>query len=354
MELKIIFAHASLSILLFFLLNWIGRHSIKAGYIQMSILAKADEAPAYNFLYRAFSPVAFITVSSSLLYKAGLDWIVEDIYLVVIYYFAFRLTFNIATGRALLLNWVTQILYVIVSVPVSYYVYENLILHKEFLFPDTKEIGSAVWLAIIVYVYHTCNNVKLSTQRTKARKENYLQVRYQSYYSLYGKIIEEIAESKCQECLIYAVLIHEAFNRPKIYRLIENALFYLGLAKTLGIMQVTTKTFINDEESVRLGAKKIVNDHLQAKLKVESSKYPGGSWAIRRKVLESYNPDSEYINEVTRLYDQIVDLFYPEERTDWEAEIETLQGGMLNCTKTDDTEPINSSQHDANGAGASA
>jgi hypothetical protein len=308
----------------------------------MSILVKADEAPAFNFLYRAFSPVAFITVASAILYKTDQEWLVQDIYLVVVYYFLFRILFNLITGRGLLLNWMTQAAYVLVSVPVSYYVYDKLIIHKEFLFPTAKELGSAVWLAIVAYAYYTFNNVKLSDERTKARKANYLNNRYSKYRSIYGAIIEEKSETKQQEALIYAVLIYEAFNRPKVYRIMENIIFRIGLAKTLGIMQVTTSNFIDDEESVRLGATKIVSDHLKAKLKVEARPYGGGSWAIRREVLELYNPDREYISEVDRIYDEIMTKYYPGDKEDFHAEMVEIHKKM----QDDQGEPNKSSQQD--------
>ena len=187
MELNLIYTHIGLSIVLFFLLNWVGHHSVHVGYIRMSILAKADEAPAFNFIYRAFSPVAYITVMSAIFYKFELDWIVQDIYFVTIYYFIFRLFFNLITGKGMLLNWVTQLAYICVSIPLSYYVYDTLILHKEFLFPSAKEIGSVVWLAIVAYAYHTYNSVKLSDKRTKERKSKYLENRYQQYKSQFRR-----------------------------------------------------------------------------------------------------------------------------------------------------------------------
>jgi hypothetical protein len=42
MDLKLIFAHFLLAVGLFFTHNWIGSHFIPAGYIWMSVLAKAD------------------------------------------------------------------------------------------------------------------------------------------------------------------------------------------------------------------------------------------------------------------------------------------------------------------------
>lgn len=314
MDFNLIFAHLLLAVCLFFILNWIGNNSIHAGYIRMSVLAKDDEAPAFNFIYRAFSPVVYITIVSAISYKLHQEWLVKDIYLVVAYHFAFRLVFNIAMGRARLLNWLTQLSYILVSILFSYYVYDTLITHKEFLFPTSKELGSAMWLAIVAYIYHTFNSVKLSSEKTKARKANYLKNRYLTYNRLYGELIEGIIETKKQEALVYAVLIVEAFNRPKLFRLIENMLFFFGCAKTLGIMQVTTKIYINDRESVRLGSTKIVKDHIQAKINIASESYANEDWAIRCEVLKIYNPDDEYISEVSGLYHEIVCQYYPDEK----------------------------------------
>lgn len=321
MSSTVIFCHWILAIVLFVLTNWIGKHSMHAGYIRMSVLAKADEAPAFNFLYRAFAPVAFITIIAAISYDTIFEWIIEDIYLVVVYYFIFRLVFNLATGRALLLNWATQIAYWASSIPVSYYVYDKLIIHKKFLFPSSDELGSAVWLAIVAYVYQTFNKVRLSDERTRTRKASYLEDRFSKFRKCYGTTISDIALTKTQEVLIYAVLINEDFNRPKIYRFIENLLFHLGWAKTLGVMQVTTTTFIDDEQSVKLGASKIVADHDVAAQLLAEHPLADHPWAVRRKVLELYNPDSEYVSEVDGIFQQLVETYFPEvnEDMDWKG-----------------------------------
>ncbi len=317
MNIELIFIHAILAMVLFLCMNWIGKHSINAGYIQMSVFVKTDEAPAFNFLYRSFAPVVFITLVSAACYVAKQDWVVTDIYMVVVYHAVFRLGFNILTGRARLLNWGIQIAYILLSVGASYYVYSNLILDKSFFFPEPKDIGNALWLGIIGFIYHTCNSVRLSEESTKRRKRNYLSSVYQNYSQLYGETIKSIVESQDQESLVYAVLIYENFNRPKAYRLVENVLFYLGFAKTLGIMQVTTDKYINDLESVVLGCEKIVKDFELAK-KHNDAKY--GDWSIRREVLKAYNPDIDYIYEVDRIHEDIKQSFYQEDVEQLEAE----------------------------------
>lgn len=313
-------SHIALAIALFFITNWIGHHSIHVGYIQLSILAKVDEAPAFNFIYRAFSPVAFITIAAAALYGIGADWVVQDIYLVVVYYFVIRIAFNLATGKARLLNWAQQFAYVAVSVPASYYIYHQLIVHKEFLFPSPEDLGTAVWLGIAAYIYHTANSIRSSGERTKARKLAYLKNRFDTYNKAYGDIVRNATESKQQELLIMAVIIYEAFNRPRLYRAIENMLFHVGYAKTLGIMQVTTSEKISDEESVRLGSRKIVNDHQAALFSIKAKEEYPFSWAVRREVIASYNRDGSYVDEVLAIYEQLVDMYAPEAKDDSKAE----------------------------------
>lgn len=290
--------HIFLAIVFFFFINWIGDHSAHAGYIKMSILVKNDEAPAFNFLYRSFSPIAFIVLASATCYSFNWDWVVKDIYMVVVYYFAFRLGFNLITGKGRLLNWFLQIAYFVASVPLAYYIYCRLILNKEFLFPSDKELGSALWLAVLAYLYHTINSVQFSSEKTKARKKNYLEHRFEAYKKEFGTIIEKVAKTKKQEILIYAVLIYEAFNRPKIYRMIENLLFRVGLAKTLGIMQVTTNELIDDNQSVEIGSRKIVADYEVAEKDFAEKKTSMLEYYINRKVLTLYNPDGDYASDL--------------------------------------------------------
>ena len=117
-----------------------------------------------------------------------------------------------------------------------------------------------------------------------------------------------------------AVLIYEAFNRPRLYRLIENFLFHFGLAKTLGIMQVTTNVPISDRESVILGSRKIINEHQAALFSLEAKKETPYSWAIRKEVIACYNRDQSYVDEVVGIYEQLIEMFAPEEKDDAEAE----------------------------------
>ena len=82
MEIALILAHTTLAAALFLCLNWIGKHSLNSGYVQMSTFVETNQAPAFNFLYRSFAPVVFITLISAALYATNLDYFVSNIYMV--------------------------------------------------------------------------------------------------------------------------------------------------------------------------------------------------------------------------------------------------------------------------------
>ena len=89
--MEILLTHIILGIGLFFLINWIGKHSYSIGYIEISIFVKTEEAPALNFLIRVLTPIVYIIIVSTTLYYFGLDKYVWNIYFVNIYYIDFRL-----------------------------------------------------------------------------------------------------------------------------------------------------------------------------------------------------------------------------------------------------------------------
>lgn len=317
--------HFALAIALFFVMNWIGRHSIPFGYMQLSMFVRADEAPAFNFVFRVLTPVVYLLLVSAALYSLKLDLFTEDIYLVVAYYLIFRLAFNVIAGRSRLLNWPLQFVHIILSFTLSWIAYQHVIIEKSHFLPDLATISNELWIIIIGFIYVLFNQVRLTRAATEKRKQTYLRHRYQLYKRKYGDIVARKAPSRKVEALIYAVMIYEAFNRPKLYRLLEAILFRFGLSKTLGVMQVTTQRHVSDEESVETGSELISGAYSAA---MQSPEDPVTKWmsaasmdpdmlsrleehrAIRETLLK-YNKSGQYASEVETLYELIRREFYP-------------------------------------------
>jgi hypothetical protein len=312
MSLVTFLVHAMLSIGLFFITNWIGKHSYSIGYMQISIFVKSETAPAFNFLFRVLSPVVYIIIASAGFYKFGVDELVVNIYLVPVYYIVFRLIFNILTNRARLLNWRRQVIQAMTIVAISWLTYDSVIKNKRNILPDFSTISNELWIVILLFLFQVLNNLEFSNDGTEKRKEGYLKSRYFQLKNRYGKIISEGTLNLKLEALVYAILIVEDFNRPRLARQVENIKFRLtGKPMTLGIMQVRATELIDDMESIRRGTAKLVNDlnEIVSKKEVkEEGEYR--ELTMLSKVVERFNGGKSYNHEVANLFSIIWEKFY--------------------------------------------
>lgn len=311
--------HFAFAILLFFIINWIGKHSYSLGYIQLSVALKADEAPAFNFLLRVLTPIVFIIICSTILYGLSLDRYVQNIYLVSIYYFMFRALFNVMLGRFLLMNWKQQLNLFAWTSFLSYISYIQIIVIKKNVLPDFGSISNELWLIIIFFLYTIFNRMQFPSTSTERRKNNYITSRYKYLSKKYGKIIAGKIENKKLESLVYAILVYESFNRPKPYRMFEPLLFLFKKPRTLGVMQVKTDKYINDQESVRLGVAKIYDFYNNLLNKENTSKELSSYGSVivsnvedhlEKQIILNYNPDIDYYGEIYSILKVIRYKFY--------------------------------------------
>lgn len=309
--MDILLVQIVLGIGLFFLINWIGKHSYSIGYMEISIFVKTEEAPALNFLIRVLTPIVYIIIVSTVLYYYNLDKYVWNIFLVNVYYVVFRLLFNLITNRGLLINWYRQFLYWTAIIVISYFAYIKLIKVKANIIPDFSTVSNELWIIILIFIFQVTNNIRLSQDGTHKRKQYYLKSRYNYFKSLYGKLIKEMTQNEALEIVVYAILIYEDFNRPKIVRILEN--FKHRLSKkphTLGIMQVKSDKIISDLESVKLGTEKIVNAYRKYLDILEKDNGEFYEYSAYCAIIENYNGGSSYQSEVVDLISIIADNLY--------------------------------------------
>ena len=309
--MEILLVQIILGIGLFFLINWIGKHSYSIGYMEISIFVKTEEAPALNFLIRVLTPVVYIIVASTILYYFQLDKYVWNIFLVNIYYVVFRLLFNLITNRGLLLNWYRQFLYWGAIIVISYFTYDKIIKVKANILPDFTTVANELWIIILIFVFQVTNNIRLSQDGTFKRKQNYLKSRLNYFKSLYGKLIKEATQNEALEAVVFAILIYEDFNRPKVARIIENIKQRLTKkSHTLGVMQVKSDRIISDLESVKLGTAKVVNAYQQYLEKLTKENGEFYEYSAYYEIIANYNGGSSYHSEVADLISIIKENFY--------------------------------------------
>lgn len=309
-----IIVHGGLGIFLFFILNWIGKHSYSIGYISMSVFARKEDAPAFNFMLRILTPIVYLIITSAILYGLHLDYLVNDFYLVSVYYLSFRLLFNLITGRGLLLNWKQQFLYWVLIIALSFFTYSKILIQKDNILPDFETLANELWMIIIVFLYQIFNKIDIPSNGTIKRKERYLNKMFNYFSSEYGEIINLKTDKDSYKGLIYAVLILENFNRPKAARIIEYIKFYLTKKPlTLGVMQYYTSIYISDKRSVELGAEKIIKecDKILAKYKEGYEEPYSGDYRLKYDMAGIYNSGWQYQHDTLELWIEIMEKYYP-------------------------------------------
>lgn len=325
----IIFLQILVAIILFFLINIIGKYApTDLKYFQISSFLETDEAPAFNFSFRVLTPVVFIIILSAILYHFNLDKYVVNIYYVSIFYVVFRAFFNISIGRIYLVNWNKQFLYGFFIIALSYFVYQKVIITKENLLPDFSNIANELWIIILVFIYTLINNVPPSNSGAGARKFEYIKSMLNFIEKKYLKIINPAVNGNIRlKQIIYAIIIHENFNRPKAFRLIEYlSRLFTSKEKTYGIMQVRSKKAISDTNSVEIGTKIILDNFktliTEYKSKIENKEdnenYHNSTEYIDNELqnllVRNYNQCDDYTSDIIQLADYINEKFYRGEK----------------------------------------
>ena len=314
----------SVAIILFFLINLIGKYApTDFKYFQISNFLETDEAPAFNFTFRVLTPVVFIIILSAILYHYNLDNYVENIYFVSIYYVMFRVIFNMMIGRTFLVNWKKQFIYSFFIVAISYFTYQKFIIKKENLLPDFSNISNELWIIIIIFLYTLIDKIPSSDINAEKRKYEYITYVYSKIHRNYSEIINSVSRDNIRlKQIIYAIIIHENFNRPKAFRIIEYLSGYFSKNRSYGIMQVRSNKPLSDLESIQKGTK-IIFDNFNAlipeyKSKMEEEKeneeyYNSFDFIdeeFQMQLIRSYNHCDDYTIDIKDLADYLNKHFY--------------------------------------------
>lgn len=295
-----------LAIILFFIINWIGSHAFSLGYMQISVVIREDTAPAFNFIFKVIAPIVYLIIISAIAQHFGFIFLINNCYLIVVYYWIFRLIWNLSTQRESLINWSEQIFYWLCSISLAIWVY-SIINNVEKILPDPKTLLDELWLLIILFIYSVFNKIQISRDKTIQRKENYLVKQYIRFHKKYNNIICSFFEEDFYKAITFSIMIYENFNRPPIARYLEYLSFNIThKPHTLGIMQVKSSIYIDNIESIKLAMEKIKTDSKN----ISKNQYFYYS-EIVYQIAKQYNSgDTNYADEVSQIFTFIASKFY--------------------------------------------
>lgn len=298
--------HLFSAIVFFIIVNKLGKQSIKFGYFHLSFDSEYDDrSPFFNILFKSFTPVLLTYILAYIFSYFSFNYLNKNIYMIVVYYFTFRFIFIVVVGRVKLTNWYKLIVIMLLSLAMTYIVYDRLIVDSIYLLPTEQEIATAMWLGIIAFIYKIINETPFLRENTGPRIEPYLKNNYINFKHSYGHIIDTEVRNDIESSLVYAILIYENFNRGKLFRAFEKLLFFTGKIKTTGIMQVQSNDYLSDTESVILGTQKLLNKYRSELSEYVTDDEMHNHYSALRNTIIDYNPDDDYYIQVEGIIESI-------------------------------------------------
>lgn len=282
--------HFTLALVLFFLVNWIGKHAIEFGYASASLFEEPNESVALNFFIRTLSPAVFIILVSSAAVAADRPELRIGILNVVIYYYLVRAIIIFVLNRHRLVSWPKYIVHSILGIVFAELAYNHLILPNRSLLPDLETAGNELWLALLAFLYAVANKISLSGGPRARRRNNFVNLHYVAARARFGSQIDSKISDEVLRLMAYAILVYEDYCRPPAVRTLERMAVWKK-KRTTGIMQVAAKDVLSDDESVSRGL-----DILLESWEKNSSKE--GVWSQVRASISDYNKDEDYIQRV--------------------------------------------------------
>lgn len=320
----------ALAVILFYIVNWIGAQSkpLDFGYVQMSVALQDDTAPLFNYLFKVLAPIVYIILLAVLFQATGWKDLCDNLYLIVVYYWAFRFIYITVRGQLPLLNWKVQVLYWVSSISLAVWV--NSIIDKvESILPSPEALLEELWILIILFLYSIFNKLEFSREGADRRIKRYTYKKVDYFQKRFGAIIDSNFSVDFFKACVYSIMVYEDFNRPALARFIERLFsHFTSSSHTYGIMQVKSSKSLSDEESVELACKKIKKDVLE----ILPEYYCGEDdsvylYGLAYGVFKKYNPgDPKYSEQVVQVYKNIILKYYKDisncyTRVDMEADL---------------------------------
>lgn len=212
----------------------------------------------------------FNIIVSGLLFRYSIRY-TDNIFLVFVFVMLTDIIYNTyIVDRDFFDNDSGGIYYYIGLVITGFIINQEFINKVNNVFLSGNEFRLVLWLLIIVYFYNLFKNEKIFHRKDSNEKKvmsvnnilnNYAKFKY-TYYD------DCDHDNKVISNILYAIMIYEDNNKNKVRRNIDNFMFKINEKKNkLGIMQVESKKFISDSESIDIAYKKVLKIYNSTKTK---------------------------------------------------------------------------------------
>jgi hypothetical protein len=253
-----------------------------------------------NKTYNYIIPIIYIVILSAIFSLINRQELNESIYLTVVFEMLLRSFYNIVIlDNKDSIEYIKDYILVIVICIIINILFINSV---DTVIPDGESLKIIVWILIIIYIYSSIKDIPKVDKNEKVVKPNlkkreYIITKYAKFKTIYNSEIN-VSNKKLKD-LIYSMMIYEDNNRNKYKRSYDNYFFgRLTKVTKLGIMQVESKVFITDKESIIIVCNKI-NKLYKIYQNEENLFY---------KILNDYYKDEIIVEKVLNILNVIIDF----------------------------------------------
>jgi hypothetical protein len=253
---------------------------------------------------QALSPAVYLIVLSAAAVALELPALRLEIFWVAIYYYIIRAIIIFILNRQTLVSWLRYVLHATAGIVITLIAYFYLILPNLSLLPELDQAGNELWLAIIAFLYAVANKISLPEGPGAKRRNAFIKQHYENAHQNFGNQIDKKINDDLLKLIAYSILVYEDYARPKTFRYLERLVFWKE-KRTTGIMQVTSRSALSDEQSIDEGTNILLTSWKSHKRSKKET------YEKVNATIADYNRDDDYVSKVSQVMEILANRVEP-------------------------------------------
>lgn len=254
---------------------------------------------SFNFIYALLFPSIFLLMCCMVLKYMNIE--IPMLWVIVPLYYVIRDLIIIIDGKWCFVTVWRDVFCFVFGTILSYGVVNLFSLYWNRIDPVGALIDN-LWIVIFAFVYAIVKSLASSVATVDTEKKNalYMGISHAKHKAKYDDVIRGALGEEYERLapIVYAIIVAEDYNRPKLTRAIEYFVFITTPVKktrSLGVMQYRTNKYITSEESVFLGTKKILEKYKET--------------YDFNEIVQDYNDGEDYVEIISDIIYRLFPLY---------------------------------------------
>lgn len=273
---------------------------IISGFVLFFIMMYLENKFSINKVQNIIFSVIYMMILGGITSRYGYSNLNGDIFLIFVFTFIMAVIYiNYVLERDFFDKSHGYVKFYIVLIVIGYIINQEFINRVDCVFLTGDDLRLVLWFGAFIFIYQFIrDNNLLKDGNISSKKFNMSnQSIVVSYAKLKYKFLNDINyDNKDLVLVLYSIMIYENNKKSSLMRKFDNFMFRLdGNSRKLGIMQVNSKKFISDIESIDLVYKKLEKLYNKKNKTVKKINY--------KDIIELYDKDN--FDDICIIYDCI-------------------------------------------------